>query len=469
MIFYSVLMLFLSKRGEKMNRKKLTKIIIIFVCTFLVVLGAGYAYLNSKYMKMYQERTKENERITSSEGEKEGSSLDSSKTIEGSINILLLGTDDGGMRTDVCMLIHYDTYTKSTSLFSVPRDYMITLSESAQEKLQYYAPIIKFTEIMAYAKDAGLPSPSSYITQIVEELLNVKIDHFVLVDLRAFRSAVDSIGGVEVYVPQRMHWIDPVQNLYIDLEPGLQLLNGEQAEGMVRFRQGYDGNDYGDYGRMEVQQYFLTAYVKKLFRVENLTKIDQIIEPLSKLINTDASLADAFVLLNTTKEADFSRVNAHTLPGYDNMIDEKYFYTPPAPEELKRFFLEQIVNDTTVDYKSSKDYKIEVYSAQYDMTTAEEISKKLSEDGYTTEFMGLDPGPRTLKSVIIVPEAGLGLDLKKYLEISEVVVDEELTQVLETKTEDVDTEGSQQETENKPSPTQKGKILLIVGEVQQKN
>lgn len=444
-----------------MNKKKVTKIIIIFVCTFVVVLGAGYAYLNAKYMKMYQERTKESERITSTE-QKEGSVLDSGKTLEGSINVLLLGTDDGGMRTDVCMLIHYDTYTKSTSLFSIPRDYMISLSDSAQAKLNYYAPIIKFTEIMAYAKDAGLASPSSYITQIVEELLDIKIDHFVLIDLRAFRSAVDSIGGVEVYVPQRMHWIDPIQNLYIDLEPGLQLLNGEQAEGMVRFRQGYDGNDYGDYGRMEVQQYFLTAYIKKLFRIENLAKIDQIIEPLSKLVNTDASLADAFILLNTTKDADFSRVNAHTLPGYDNMIDEKYFYTPPAPEELKRFFLEQIVNDTTIELKSSKDYKIEIYSAQYDTGAAEEIAKKLEQDGYITEFMGLDPGPRTLKSVIRVPEAGLGLDLKKYLEISEIIVDEELALIPDPLAEEPVKEGAEQ------GPSTKGRIVLIVGEVQLK-
>lgn len=445
-----------------MTRKKVLKIALIFLCTFAIVLGAGYAYLNAKYMKMYQERTKEAERITSTEEDK--GVLEKSETLEGSINVLLLGTDDGGMRTDVCMLIHYDTYTKSTSLFSIPRDYMISLSESAQEKLNYYAPIIKFTEIMAYAKDAQLPSPSSYITQIVEELLGIKIDHFVLIDLRAFRSAVDSIGGVEVYVPQRMHWIDPVQNLYIDLEPGLQLLNGQQAEGMVRFRQGYDGNDYGDYGRMEVQQYFLTAYVKKLFRLENLTKIDQIIEPLSKLVNTDASLADAFVLLNTAKDADFTRVSAHTLPGYDNMIDEKYFYTPPAPEELKRFFLEQIVNDTTTETKSSKEYKIEVYSAQYDTSAAEEIAKKLDEDGYVTEFMGLDPGPRTLKSVISVPEAGLGLDLKKYLEISEIIVDTELTNNI-----DIHTEEATEETELKKEPVTKGKIVLIVGEVQQKN
>lgn len=440
-----------------MKNKKLLKLVLIFVITLSLVLGIGYAYLNSKYSKMYQKRTKEEHDITITDDTKKDDDKlkeDSEKTLEGSINILLLGTDESGARTDTAILVHYDTYSKSTSLFSIPRDYMITLSDKAQEQLNYYAPFIKFTEIMAYLTMAEHESPSSYIAQVVEELLGVKIDHFVLVDLSAFRAAVDSIGGVEAYVPQRMRWNDPIQGLYIDLEPGVQLLNGEQAEGLVRFRQGYDGNSYGDYGRMEVQQYFLTAYVKKLLRVENLAKIDQIIEPLSKLLTTDASLADALLLVNTAKDADFNRINSHTLVGYENMVEGKFFFSPPPPDELKRYFLETIVSDTSLQISDSKSYKIEVYSAQYDTSAAEKSVAALTKDGYQVEFMGVDPGPRSLKSIIKVPEAGLGSDLKKYLDISEVVVDSSLL-----KDEDSDDDG-------KTDTDKKKKIVIIVGEVQ---
>lgn len=410
--------------GEIMNKKKILKLALIFIVTLSVVLGLGYMYLNEKYQKMYEKRVKTQHDITITDKTKtDKEKKETEKLMEGSVNVLILGTDDGGYRTDVAMLIHYDTYSKSTSLFSVPRDYMITLSEKAQEQLNYYAPFIKFTEIMAYCKLGEMESPSSYVAQVVEELLDIKIDHFVLVNLDAFRTAVDSIGGVEVYVPQRMRWNDPIQNLNIDLEPGVQVLNGEQAEGLVRFRQGYDRNDYGDYGRMEMQQYFLTAYVKKLLKIENVTKIDELLHQLSEMLTTDASLADALVLLNTARDADFTRVNAHTLPGYDNMIDGKYFYSPPSDLELKRYFLETIISDTSVLDKSSKDIKLEVYSGQYDTTATEKIIEKLQQDGYNTEFMGVDPGPRTLKTKIIVPKLNLGNDLKKYFSISEIVVE----------------------------------------------
>ncbi len=434
--------------GAIMNKEKIIKLGLIFIVTLVLVLGVGYLYLNDKYNKMYEERTTAGHTITTNKDTPEYMKEAGEKTLEGSINILLLGTDDGGYRSDVAMLVHYDTYSKSTSLFSVPRDYMITLSEEAQEQLNYYAPFIKFTEIMAYCKNADMESPSSYITQVVEELLDVKIDHFVLVNLSAFRAAVDSLGGVEVYVPQRMRWNDAAQDLYIDLEPGVQLLTGEQAEGLVRFRKGYDGNGYGDYGRMEVQQYFLTAYVKKLLRIENIARIDEIIEPLSEMVTTDASLADALILLNTVKDADFSKVNAHTLPGYDNMVENKYFYSPPIPEELKRYFLETLVSDTTVKDGSSKGYKIEVYSAQYDTEATEQVVETLIQDGFDAEFMGVDPGPRSLKSKIIVPDSSLGEDLKEYLDISEII-----------------TEEPEEPEEDEEGEVEK-KIVLIVGEVQ---
>ncbi len=49
------------------------------------------------------------------------------------------------------------------------------------------------------------------------------------IDVGGFKEVVDAVGGVEFYVPQRMYYPDPLQDLYIDLQEGLQLLDG-QAE-----------------------------------------------------------------------------------------------------------------------------------------------------------------------------------------------------------------------------------------------
>lgn len=431
-----------KKKGKKKKSKLrgLMKFLLVFLVTLLIVLGAGYAYLDHKFKQgLYQERSKQDYQITDQQKEEDYDAL-YGKSDE-AINILILGTDDGGYRSDVTMLVHYDPHSKTTSLFSIPRDYRVSLSLQAQQTLNYYAPFIKFTEIFSYCKIAEMESPASYVTQVVEEMLGVKINHFVLVDLSSFREAVDSVGGVEVYIPQAMYWSDPYQDLYINLEPGLQLVDGKKAEQLVRFRQNSDGTGYGDFGRMQMQQYFLTAYAKKLLSLQSIPKIKKIVTPLAEMLTTDASLADALWILNTAKDADFNRVNAHTLPGYDEYINDIYFFSPRADVDIRDYFRKTVMDDAEGFDQNSKEYKIEVYTSTFEQEQkALNLKDKLLQDGYQAEYKGLDQRERILKSLILVPDEKSGGDLKKYLDISEIVID--------------------------PYPSDEKTISIVIGEVQ---
>ena len=80
----------------------------------------------------------------------------------------------------------------------------------------------------------------------------------MLVNLEAFRETVDLVGGVEFDVPQDMYYQDPTQNLHIDLKAGKQLLDGEKAMELVRFRKGYASQDIQ---RTKVQQEFLNDMI----------------------------------------------------------------------------------------------------------------------------------------------------------------------------------------------------------------
>ncbi len=415
-----------EKNGtSKAKKRTLLKFLLIFLLTLTVVVVSGYIYLDQKFKSnLYQERSNQDFSITDDDSDKIDQELEERKFTE-AINILILGTDNSGYRSDVTMLVHYDPYTRTTSLFSVPRDYKVNLSKEAQKSLNYYAPYIKFTEIFSYCKLAKMDSPSSFVSQVVEEMLNIKINHFVLVDLKAFKTAVDSVGGVEVYVPQNMKWFDPYQDLNIDLQAGVQLLDGEKAEQLVRFRKSRDGSGYGDFGRMQIQQYFLTAFAKKLLNIDNVSKIKEIVSTLSEMLTTDASLADALLILSAAKDADFDRVNAHTLPGVDSMIAGKYFYSPPSDIELKRYFIKTVLDDAEEYDHDSKSYTIEVYSSTNKQSEkAKALTDKLTEDGYKAEYKGLDRSQRILKSVITVPDSKCGGDLKKYLDMSEIKLDE---------------------------------------------
>jgi LCP family protein required for cell wall assembly len=72
----------------------------------------------------------------------------------------------------------------------------------------------------------------------------------------AFRETIDALGGVEFDVPQNMNYDDPQQGLSIHLKKGYQLLDGDKAEQLVRFR----NYPMGDIDRTKVQFDFLYSF-----------------------------------------------------------------------------------------------------------------------------------------------------------------------------------------------------------------
>ena len=103
----------------------------------------------------------------------------------------------------------------------------------------------------------------------------------VKVSFEAFDYLVDSIGGIEYNVPINMDYDDPGQDLAIHLKAGPQKLNGKQAEGLVRFRKGYDNQDIG---RVEsTAELLLNEFLKQVMNA------DTIFSNPSAYINTSLS------------------------------------------------------------------------------------------------------------------------------------------------------------------------------------
>lgn len=419
----------LSDDGNSKNMKKKTnkkknrfKVLALTFVILLAVLGTAYGVVSSVYGKFKIDRaTLLGGITTNNKGGKDGGLFDIFKSKE-AINVFILGTDKSGYLTDSMMLIHYDIKSRATSLISIPRDYRIELNDEMQKKLKIKKKYIKLTELNSYAKAAKLESTASYTTKAVEEMLDIKIDHMVLFEIEAFRKVVDAVGGVEVYVPQNYEYHDPIQNLSISLKKGTQLLNGKQAEGLVRFRQTNSHTGYGDFGRMEAQQYFLSAFVKKVVSMDTLFNFPAVLDSVSDSIYTDADFNQALSLFNTVKSADMTRIYTHTLPGEGKMIDGLYFFIPPTHEEITKLVTEWFENDKS-PVKSSKDYKILVQSASKDKAMSEKVIQDLQKNGFTAEYAGRYAENYTMKSQIIVPENGLGQDIKKFLKMSEIVVD----------------------------------------------
>jgi len=238
---------------------------------------------------------------------------------KGYYNILVVGTDGDGTRTDTIMVARLNTNDHTVALMSIPRDTLINASYSVPKINSVYGANGK--------GEKGITALKKYVTATV----GFEVDGYVLVDLKAFQKIVDEIGGVTFNVPQRMYYNDPSQDLYIDLNPGEQLLNGKQAMGLCRFRKYAEA----DIQRTRVQQDFLRALAKQVLKVGNLTKIQSFAQIFHDYVLTDLSVGNMIYFGKELMNCDFDNMKTFTLPGEGVSIRGGSYYALYANQVLK--------------------------------------------------------------------------------------------------------------------------------------
>ena len=239
--------------------------------------------------------------------------------------VLILGRDTGGGgNTDTMLLASYDVTNQKATVMSIPRDTMVNIPYDVKKingVYNYYG-----------GGDKGIQALYKEISQLV----GFEPDFQVIVEWEAVGEIVDAMDGVWFDVPRDMDYEDPYQDLSIHLDKGYQLLNGEQAMGVVRFRDGVNGYSTGDIGRIETQQAFLKAMVEQLLKLENVPKINRLIEVFQNNVTTDLSLENIFwfakaAILGGLKVED---VNFVTMPANYSAHAYSRYYS----EELGRFY-----------------------------------------------------------------------------------------------------------------------------------
>ena len=246
----------------------------------------------------------------------------------GVYNILICGTDDDGYRTDTIIVAHLDEETHDVALMSVPRDTVVLTGNGG---------IMKINSVYAGGGADGM----ARLSKRLGAMLGFELDGYVLVNLEAFRETVDLVDGVEFDVPQDMYYQDPTQNLHIDLKAGKQLLDGEKAMELVRFRKGYASQDIQ---RTKVQQEFLRALAKKVLSVSSLTKLKEFADVFSTYVTTDLTVGNMLYLAKALMQCDFDAMKTYTLEGEGAMINGGSYYPLYAGK------LVQVVNESFNPY-----------------------------------------------------------------------------------------------------------------------
>ncbi|MEW5921516.1 MAG: LCP family protein [Bacillota bacterium] len=298
---------------EKQKRKKKrgqSNAILIFGTIILVafLLAAGM-WLKATWGEAYEVVLPGLRGSSASETDRENE-LESLPDI---MNILILGLDsrDKAMRADTIMLLTLNHRNNEINIISIPRDMRVEIPGRGEDKINH-----------AYAY-GGV----ALTRDVVENFLGVKMDYYMTTEFSGFKNIVDILGGIELEVESKMRYY--ASDVTIELNPGLQRLDGDKALQYVRFRS--DGE--GDLGRVQRQQKFLKVLLEEMIAFRNVLKFHRLLPELARNIKTDLELSQAILLVNKLKNVDITEINTFTLPGRAGSV-QGVSYILPIEEEI---------------------------------------------------------------------------------------------------------------------------------------
>ena len=407
-----------NSKNKKNKKTKRWKKVLLVILLILLIAGGVFAY------KVYKNGGGVSGMLATMVGHDENTKKNLPE-----LKVLLLGisTDQAGVElTDTIMVASYNPKTQKASLLSIPRDTYTG---------KYPAKATAYEKINALY---GRKSRPDETLEAVNKITGLGIEYYVVIRTEALIELVDAIGGVTFYVPKDMNYDDPTQDLHIHLEEGEQLLDGDKAEQLLRYR--HDNPDkygnmetysdeYGnnDTGRMRTQREFIMAAIKQTAKPENIFKIGEILDVAERNVQTNIDFNVAKDYIPYIVEFNTENIITGTLPGentdqnssgtwvfiYDEDETEKLVQEMFYDRDLEQETTENeenstnnttnntnTANNTTSTNKVSKsDIKLEVVNGTGQSSTLQKVVDELEDSGYNVTRTGTTN--TTAKTIII--------------------------------------------------------------------
>ena len=284
--------------GDKKNKSSYVKYILILVVVFILSGMVGAFFANALV----------DNKPDYNEDDKKGMLVAKDKA-----TVMIMGVDeraDDVGRSDTLMIATLDPDKNQAALLSVPRDTRVKIKGHGFDKIN-----------AAYAYGGR-----KLTQETIESLLNTHIDHYIKINVHGFTKIIDALGGIDIDVEKRMYYEDPWDDdggLYIDLQPGMQHMDGKTAITYVRYR-----DEEGDIGRIKRQQNFMKAVMDKLVSPTIIPKLPAIVSAVSDSVETDMSVSEILSFLGTLQDAKDNGLKSEMLPGKPVYIEGISYWVP---------------------------------------------------------------------------------------------------------------------------------------------
>lgn len=402
-----------NKKNKKKNKKsrKILKIILLIILIVVLLYVCWFGYQYYRHMKGMNGSTYDPLSATAL-----GIDPEKLKNV-GRINILILGESgvgDGYKLTDTIMIASYNPQTQQASLLSIPRDTYVGKKDKNTATPNYLA---SYKMNSVYRNGTNIEET----IECVNKLTGLDLQYYILVDTDAIIEIVDAIGGVYFNVPIDMDYDDLNQDLHIHLKAGEQLIDGAKAEQLLRFRHNQDGTSYpteygdNDLGRMRTQREFISETAKQLLKIENATKVVNLLDIVFNNIKTNLDMQTLKYYIPYAFKFNTQNIQTGTLPGESEQCNGIWIYTANKKEAkilVEELFTDKIeedddatntisntttntttttnalVSNTVSSTVTTTEIKVELLNGTDDSSILTKVKEKLQKNGYTVSKTG---------------------------------------------------------------------------------
>jgi polyisoprenyl-teichoic acid--peptidoglycan teichoic acid transferase len=234
----------------------------------------------------------------------------------GRYNVLLLGGDAAeqraGLRPDSITVASIDAESGRTVLISLPRNLQKVPFPSHSPLHDRFPQGYRCPEgscmlnaIYTYASEhrdlyPGVENPGAQATkEAVEGATGLKINYWVLIDLKGFESLVDAVGGITMDVYRR-----------VPIGGGSTKIQGYVEAGRNRHLSGYEAlwfarsrSDSSDYDRVLRQKCVMRAMLNQFDPLTVLTKFNSIAAASREVVATDIATSEIGTMIDLAFKA----------------------------------------------------------------------------------------------------------------------------------------------------------------------